>query len=297
MTDHENRILMASSPVILMHFALLGLFFVGFSWLALFVFCLTHMVRVFALTAGFHRYFSHRSFKTSRIFQFILAWVGASSAQKGPLWWAANHRYHHQHSDTEEDIHSPAIRNFFWAHIGWVLCNRFSELQKKRIRDFYKYPELRFLEKYHILAPLSLVLALYILGEWLAIVVPRLETSGWQLVFWGFVLSTVTVYHVTFCVNSLTHIVGKRRFSTRDESRNNFWVALFTFGEGWHNNHHRYSASARQGMYWWEVDITYYILKFLEKCRLIWDLKVYPENIYREAAETSVLRRREQIEA
>jgi len=281
--DEDNRLLMASSPLVFMHLACIGIFFTGFSWVAVAALLVTYVLRVFALTAGFHRYFSHRAFKTSRVFQFVLAWVGTSSAQLGPMWWAANHRHHHQHSDKEEDIHSPVIKNAFWAHIGWILCRSYSEIQFDRVKDLKKYPELRFIDRFHVLPVLSLIGLLYLTGWGLNAVFPALGTSGLQLVMWGFFLSTVLVYHVTFCVNSVTHIVGTKRFETDDESRNSWWVALLTFGEGWHNNHHRWPLSARQGMYWWEFDLTYYLLKALEKVGLIWDMKVYPKKIYAEA--------------
>ena len=285
--DTDNRLLAASSPIFLMHFAALGVFFTGFSWVALFVLLLTYGVRVFALTAGFHRYFSHRSFKTSRFFQFVLAWVGTSAAQLGPMWWAANHRHHHQHSDQPEDIHSPVVKSAFWAHIGWVLCRAYKDIQHHRVKDLSRYPELRFIDRFHILPVFSLIGLLYLIGFLLHSFFPSLGTSGLQLVMWGFFLSTVLVYHVTFCVNSVTHIVGSKRFKTDDESRNSWWVALLTFGEGWHNNHHRWPLSARQGMYWWEFDLTYIFLRGLEKIGLVWDLKVYPKKIYLEAVASN----------
>jgi len=244
----------------------------------------TYITRVFALTAGFHRYFSHRSFKTSRLFQFVLAWVGTSSAQMGPMWWAAHHRHHHQHSDTEEDVHSPVVKDLFWAHMGWILCRSFGEIRVDRVKDLYKYPELRFIDRFHALPAISLGLVLYFIGSSLNTHYPQLGTSGWQLVMWGFFLSTALVYHVTFCVNSVTHVVGNKRFKNPDESRNSWWVAMLTFGEGWHNNHHRYPHSARQGMYWWEFDLTYLILRLLEKIGLVWQLKTYPKSIYTEAS-------------
>jgi stearoyl-CoA desaturase (Delta-9 desaturase) len=281
--DEDNRLLMISSPIFLMHFIALGAFFTGFSWAAFIAIVITYVVRVFALTAGFHRYFSHRSFKTSRFFQFILAWVGASSAQLGPMWWAANHRHHHQHSDQPEDIHSPVIKDAFWAHIGWIMCRAYREIQFDRVKDLVKFPELRFVDRFHIFPVLSLIAVLYLTGTVLNTNFPELGTSGIQLVMWGFFVSTVLVYHVTFFVNSVTHIVGKKRFATNDESRNSWWVALLTFGEGWHNNHHRWPLSARQGMYWWEFDLTYWILRFLERIGVVWDIKVYPDKLYEEA--------------
>jgi stearoyl-CoA desaturase (delta-9 desaturase) len=284
--DEDNRLLMASSPIFFMHLFALGVFFTGFSWVAVVALAITYVVRVFALTAGFHRYFSHRAFKTSRTFQFVMAWVGTSSAQLGPMWWAANHRHHHQHSDKEEDIHSPVTKDAFWAHIGWVLCRAYGSIQHDRIKDLTKYPELRFIDRFHVLPVLSLIILLFVTGAGLNAFYPALGTSGLQLVMWGFFLSTVLVYHVTFCVNSVTHIVGSKRFVTDDESRNSWWVSLLTFGEGWHNNHHRWPLSARQGMYWWEFDMSYWGLCALEKLGLVWDLKVYPKKIYEEADST-----------
>ncbi len=285
--DEDNRLLMASSPIFIMHLLALGALFTGFSWAAVIALLITYVVRVFALTAGFHRYFSHRSFKTSRAFQFIMAWVGTSAAQLGPMWWAANHRHHHQHSDKPEDIHSPVIKNAFWAHIGWILCRAYGTIQQDRIKDLNKYPELRFIDRFHGLPVDSLNGVRYVVGAGLNTYYPALGTSGMQMVMWGFFLSTILVYHVTFCVNSVTHIIGNKRFDNDDESRNSFWIALLTFGEGWHNNHHRWPLSARQGMYWWEFDLSYLLLRGLEKLGLVWDLKVYPKAIYAEAEQRS----------
>tara|TARA_B100001769_G_scaffold240820_1_gene207988 strand:- start:1320 stop:2228 length:909 start_codon:yes stop_codon:yes gene_type:complete len=282
--EEDNRLLLISSPLVFMHLACIGIFFTGFSWVAVVALLITYFVRVFALTAGFHRYFSHRSFKTSRFFQFIMAWVGTSAAQMGPMWWAAHHRHHHQHSDTEEDVHSPVAKDLFWAHVGWVLCRTYGGTKTERVQDLYKFPELRFIDRLHALPAISLGLILYYIGQKLNFYYPELGTSGWQLVMWGFFLSTALVYHVTFCVNSVTHIIGNKRFKNSDESRNNFWIALLTFGEGWHNNHHRYPLSARQGMYWWEFDLSYLLLRGLEKLGLVWDLKTYPKVIYKEAS-------------
>ena len=191
--DEDNRLLMASSPVVFLHLACIGVFFTGFSWVAVAVLLLTYTVRVFALTAGFHRYFSHRAFKTSRIFQFVMAWVGTSSAQLGPMWWAANHRHHHQHSDKEEDIHSPVVKDAFWAHIGWVLCRAHRNIKYDRIRDLSKYPELHFVDRFHVLPVLSLIALLYGLGAGLNAAFPALGTSGMQLVMWGFLFE----YHIS----------------------------------------------------------------------------------------------------
>ena len=286
--DEDNITLIESSPLVFMHLACIGLFWVGFSWTALAACAATYAIRVFALTAGYHRFFSHNSFKTSRFFQFVLAFLGGTSAQLGALWWAAHHRHHHLHSDTPEDIHSPHVRGLFWSHLGWIMCRKYAKTELDRIPDFARFPELRFLDRFHVIPPLVLGFALYGLGGLLAARAPHLGTSGWQMVMWGFFLSSVLVYHATFCINSLTHMIGTRRFNTNDKSRNSMTLALITFGEGWHNNHHRYPVCTRQGLYWWEVDITYYILKLLALLRIVWDLREPPARLYEEAATVPV---------
>lgn len=283
LSDEENITLMETCPILLVHLACLFIPLAGFSKVALLACLTTYLLRVFVLTAGFHRYFSHRAFKTSRFFQFVLAFVGTSAAQLGPIWWASHHRHHHEHSDTPQDIHSPSLKGFLWAHIGWIMCPKYASAQYERVGDLTRCPELRFLDRFHWVAPLSLCVSLYAVGAFLRVRYPHLHTSGWQMVLWGFFLSTVLVYHVTFCINSVTHMYGKRRFETHDKSKNSMLLALLTMGEGWHNNHHRYPVSARQGMYWWEIDVTYYLLRFLEKLHIIWDLKAYPDAVYAEA--------------
>jgi stearoyl-CoA desaturase (delta-9 desaturase) len=238
---------------------------------------------MFAITGGYHRYFSHKSFKTSRFFQFILGWIGACSAQKGPIWWASHHRHHHQYSDTEEDIHSAAINGIWWSHIGWVLSSRFLEPRNELAKDLLKYPEIVWLDKYNVIPPALLAILVFLFGAALGHFAPGLGTNGLQMLVWGFFVSTTLLYHGTFLVNSFTHLVGKKRFVTGDESRNSLIIALITMGEGWHNNHHRYPGSERQGFYWWEIDMTHYILKFLSIFGVVWDLRTPPERIYEEA--------------
>ena len=221
------------------------------------------------------RYFSHRTFKTSRWLQFSFALLAASAAQRGPLWWAAHHRHHHRHSDGPEDAHSPQ-RGFWWSHIGWFLNSAHFSTRKKLIEDFLHYPELRFLDRYDFFAPALAMSLLFGLGAWLEYAMPHLQTNGTQLVVWGYVISTIVLYQATFTINSLAHRFGSRRYATRDSSRNNGWLALLTFGEGWHNNHHHFPGTARQGFYWWEIDITWYGLKLLSLLGLIWDMKPVP---------------------
>lgn len=265
------------------HIACLAVLYVGWSWPALIICALLYIVRMFAITAGYHRYFSHRSYQTSRVFQFLLGCLGASAAQKGPIWWASHHRHHHRHSDTPEDIHSPIIHGIYYAHIGWVLSSQFLKPRLELVKDLLHFPELRFLEKYNVVPPIILAVLTYILGAYLGSHHPGLGTNGLQMLVWGFFVSTVLTYHGTFCINSFTHLIGNRRFKTTDSSRNNLILALITLGEGWHNNHHYYPGSEKQGFYWWEIDISHYILKLLSKFGIVWDLRVPPERVYAAA--------------
>ncbi|MBN1586742.1 MAG: chalcone isomerase family protein [Candidatus Omnitrophica bacterium] len=266
-------------PFFLLHLACLAVFWVGVSPVALGVFLATLVLRMFGLTAGYHRYFSHRSYKTSRAFQMVLALLGVASLQMGPLWWAAHHRHHHRNADTDQDIHSPK-EGFWWSHMGWIVRRRFyPENIESRVPDLAKFSELVWLNRHPYAVPLALAALLFAFGVFLEATRPELGTNGAQLLIWGFVLSTIVLYHCTFMVNSVAHIFGSRRFDTPDLSRNNLWVALLTMGEGWHNNHHRYPGSERQGFYWWEIDLTHTILKGLSWMRIVWDLRSPPKGI------------------
>lgn len=275
-----------SAPFLSVHLGALLVLVVEFSWFAVAVCAALYLVRMFAITAGFHRYFSHRTYSTSRWFQFVLAFLGTMSAQMGPLWWAAHHRHHHKHSDTEDDIHSPGLKGFFWAHMGWVLCKRYVPTDYKAVPDWAKYPELVWLNRYHFVAPLSLAVGLVGLGFALDAIAPALGAGPWTLLAWGFFLSTVLLYHGTFCINSLAHVFGKRRFDTHDDSKNSLLLALITLGEGWHNNHHYCPYSERQGFYWWELDISHYVLTAMSWVGLVWDIKKPPRKVYEAASVT-----------
>ncbi len=266
-------------PFLAMHLACLGVFFVGWSWLALSIAVFLYALRVFTLTGFYHRYFAHRSFKTWRIVQFFFAAIGCSSVQRGPLWWAAHHRHHHVHSDDPDDLHSPRQKGILYSHMGWFLTPRSQDTNFKLIPDFAKYPELRFLNRFDLLVPVLLAVSLYLFGAFVEWGVPESGVTGMQLLVWGFFVSTIAVYHVTYLVNSATHLIGTRRYQTKDDSKNSMIVALLTFGEGWHNNHHYYPNSTRQGFFWWEIDITYYILSFMSMLGLVWDLKAVPHRI------------------
>lgn len=217
------------------------------------------------------------------MFQFLLAFVGASAAQKGPLWWAASHRHHHKHSDTEEDLHSPGMQGIWWAHAGWVLSNKADDADLSLVKDLNGYPELQLLERYHYIPPLLVIAVCYGIGVLLSTNFPTLHTSPLQMVVWGAFFSTVFLYHGTFVINSLAHVIGTQRFKTGDQSRNSLLLAIITLGEGWHNNHHRYPGSERQGFYWWEIDLTHYLLSGLAKLGIVWDLRAPPARIYEEA--------------
>jgi stearoyl-CoA desaturase (delta-9 desaturase) len=246
--------------------AVVGAIMVGWSWTAFWWLIGSYTVRMFAITAGYHRYFSHRTYKTSRVFQFVLGVLGITVAQQGPLWWAAHHRRHHKYSDLPEDIHSPVQRGFIWSHMQWFLSTRHKATDFDRIKDFAKYPELRFLNRHDLAFAIGFAVLTYLIG-------------GLVALFWGFFVSVVVAWHITFCINSVAHVLGKRRYKTTDDSRNNALLALLAFGEGWHNNHHHYQRSARQGFYWWEVDISYYVLKLLEVARIVWDVEGVPRHV------------------
>ena len=262
-------------PFLLMHLACLLVFVVGWSPIALWTALFSYLLRMFAITAFYHRYFSHKAFKTGRTCQFLFALLGATATQRGPLWWAAHHRRHHRFSDGEKDVHSPR-HGLIWSHMGWFLSARHFTTPIERVRDLAKFPELRWLDRFDSVIPLLYAASLWGLGRLLEIVCPALHTNGWQMLIWGYFVASVVLIHCTLLVNSLAHRFGGRRFDTGDDSRNNVVLALITLGEGWHNNHHHYPVSARQGFYWWEIDISYYLLRLLAALGLIWDLQEVP---------------------
>jgi stearoyl-CoA desaturase (delta-9 desaturase) len=266
-------------PFIGMHAMCLGVIWVGFSWFAFWTVVVLYAVRMFAITGFYHRYFSHKAFKTSRAAQFVFALIGAMSVQRGPLWWAAHHRHHHRHADTEHDPHSPVRRSFLWSHMGWFLTRRGFGTDFSRIPDLARFPELRLLDRFDVLVPIALATGLFFLGGYLERNAPALNTSASQLLICGFFVSTVVLFHATVTINSLAHRFGGRRYATRDGSRNNWMLALLTFGEGWHNNHHHFPGAARQGFFWWEFDLTYYVLRFLSWFGIVWDLKQVPAGV------------------
>lgn len=259
---------------LLVHVVALGVFLIPFEAWYVGLAVGLYYLRMFGVTAGYHRYFAHRAYKTSRAFQFLLAWLAVSSAQKGVLWWAAHHREHHQYSDQPEDVHSPVQGGLWWAHMGWIFAPRNVETNLARVPDLARFPELRWLEKWQLVPPATLAAGLLLWG-------------GLPALLWGFFVSTTLLWHGTFTINSLAHLFGSRRYATPDDSRNNWFLALLTLGEGWHNNHHYYRPAANQGFFWWEFDPTFYILKLLSWVGLIWDLRTPPRRVLEAGARQS----------
>lgn len=268
-----------SVPFILVNLACLLVFWVGFSWVAFITALSLYFLRIFSIGAFYHRYFSHKTYQTNRFWQFVFAVIAASSAQRGPLWWAAHHRQHHLCSDEPADAHSPVQHGFWWSHVGWFMSKKYYYYNPERVRDLARFPELVFLDRYDALVPMLLFVSLLIAGWLLQIFAPGLHTTAGQMVVWGFCISTIALFHTTVSINSLSHVLGKKRFTTKDNSRNNLFLALLTFGEGWHNNHHHYPATARQGFMWWEIDLTFYLLKLMEKLGIIWNVKGVPKSV------------------
>jgi stearoyl-CoA desaturase (Delta-9 desaturase) len=263
--EDERFNLKTSIPFLAFHLVPLAAIWVGVSTTAVVLGVALYFARMFFITAGYHRYFAHRSYRLGRVSQLVMAVGGATAMQKGPLWWAAHHRDHHKYADTEQDVHSP-IRGFWWSHVGWILCDRYGRTDHDRIRDFAKFPELRWVNRYDLVPPAVLALVCLAVGGWSGLVI-------------GFGLSTVLLWHGTFTVNSLAHVFGRRRYATTDTSRNSFLIALLTNGEGWHNNHHHYQASARQSFRWWEWDPSYYVLWGLSKVGVVSGLKRPTEKV------------------
>ncbi len=264
-------------PLVFMHVMCLGVIWVGWSWTAVLVAAGLYVIRMFAITAFYHRYFSHKAFKTNRFWQFIFGALGNSTVQRGPLWWASHHRHHHRYTDQAEDVHSPSRHGFWWSHIGWLTSRSNFATQTKYVKEWARFPELRWINRFDTVIPILLAVALFVLGNILERYAPGLGTNGPQLLIWGFFISSTVLLHATVTINSFDHMYGTRRFDTEDTSRNNALLAVITLGEGWHNNHHRYSVSARQGFAWWELDITYYGLVLMSWLKIVKDLRPVPQ--------------------
>jgi len=266
--DRSHRLQWGKSiPFFAVHVAAVaGVIWLGWSWWGLLLAVGLYYLRMFGVTAGYHRYFSHRTFKTSRVMQFFFAVLAMSSSQKGVLWWASHHRHHHKYSDEPEDVHSVLQDGFWWSHVGWILSPKWEDTDLSKVKDLAKYPELRWLERWFLVPPIALGVVLFLIG-------------GWWAVVWGMLVSTTLLWHGTFTINSLTHVYGNRRYATTDNSKNSFILAIVTMGEGWHNNHHYYQRSTAQGFFWWEIDLSYYILRAMAAVGLVWDLHKVPAKI------------------
>ncbi len=258
----EKLDVIRSIPFFLVNASPLLILVTGVSTRSLILLAVTFWTRMFFITAGYHRYFAHRSYQLARAPQFVMALGGTTAAQKGPLWWAGYHRDHHRFADTERDIHSPQ-KGFWWSHVGWILCRKYTKTRTDHIKDFAAFAELRFLDKYQWISPWLLAAVCFLI-------------DGWQGLVVGFLLSTVLLWHSTFFINSLAHVYGRRRYATEDTSRNSALLAVLTMGEGWHNNHHYYASSCRNGFFWWEWDPTYYILKALSAVGIVRGMKYPP---------------------
>ena len=265
---HSDVVYPSAIPFVLTHLVCLAAIWTGVPLSAVVLAIVLYVARMWAITAGYHRYFSHRSYKTSRVTQFLIAFLGQTSAQRGVIWWAAVHRHHHLHSDTEHDVHSPRHHGFWYSHVGWIFNPNNWEPDYGTVKDLTRYPELRWLDRQVYLPAILLGFGVWAVG-------------GWAMLVVGFFWSTVLLFHGTFFINSLAHVSGSQRYLTGDDSRNNWWLALITLGEGWHNNHHHYQSSTRQGFLWWEVDISWYVLKVMSWFGVVWDLRAPPEAIVR----------------
>jgi len=265
---HDDIIYPSILPFLGVHLVCIAAIWSGVTWEAVAIGAGLYGLRMFAICAGYHRYFSHRAYATGRVFQFVLAFLAQSSAQRSALWWAAKHRRHHLHSDTAQDVHSPRHTGFLYSHVGWIFSRKHASADLVRVGDFTSFPELMWLHKYELAPAACIALLSFLLAGWPGLVI-------------GFFCSTVLLYHATFCINSLAHVRGSKRYVTGDDSRNNWFLALITLGEGWHNNHHAYQSSVRQGFRWWEIDPTYYVLKALSRFGLVWGLKTPPEEVLR----------------
>ncbi|WXA91758.1 acyl-CoA desaturase [Pendulispora brunnea] len=256
-----------SIPFVAVHVAaLVGVVVLGWSWRGFGLAVALYYARMFFVTAGYHRYFSHRSFRTSRAMQLVLALGAMSSSQKGVLWWAGHHRTHHRFSDQAGDMHSALRDGFLWSHVGWILSHKHQPTDTAHVKDLAKYPELVWLDRWWWLPPTALAVGLFLAGSPFAFV-------------WGFFVSTALLWHGTFTINSLTHMFGRRRYATTDNSRNSATLAIVTLGEGWHDNHHYYPRCVRQGFLWWEIDPTYLVLRVMAAFGLVWDVHEPPEEV------------------
>jgi stearoyl-CoA desaturase (delta-9 desaturase) len=289
--NYENVEWIRNLPYFFMHAACVSAVWVGFSWTAVAIALGLYVVRMFFITAFYHRYFSHHAFRASRWVQCLMAVCGLTCVQRGPLWWAAHHRHHHLHSDHEDDLHSPSLWGVLWSHMFWFMTADALSTRSRYVRDLEKFPELVWLDRHESVVYAAYAGACFGLGCWMHVLgwQPHLGAwrAGMQILVWGFFISTVMLYHGTYTINSLAHLFGSRRYVTDDTSRNNWLLSIVTLGEGWHNNHHRYPASVRQGFFWWEWDPTFYALKVMSWIGLVKNLRGVPDAIRQQAGRAA----------
>lgn len=265
------------------HIGALAVVFTGVSTAALLVAGFLYVFRGLGVTAGYHRLLAHRSFRTGRFMQFMMALAGSLAMQGGPLWWVAHHRAHHRDTDTQADVHSPVTRGFWQSHMGWMMSAEAFQEKGANTRDLHRFAELKWLQRYYVPLVLAQGALLFALGAGLNALFPHWGTSGAQMVVWGLFITTVLTWHITFAVNSVCHTWGRRPHATGDASTNHPVIGVLAYGEGWHNNHHMYPFSARHGLEWWQLDITWLVLRVLEKLGLVSDLKL-PRDFRPDAA-------------
>lgn len=271
--------------VLVVHLFSLGVLFVPYTHELLIATVVSYFIRVFAWEGASHRYFAHRTYETSRAFQLFLAILAAAAGVRGPLWWVTHHRLHHRTSDTVDDLHSPIYYGFWYAHMNWFFNQRNSETDLDAAKEFVRFPELVLVNKYHYVFLPILMIAIYLAGEYTALF--GRTGLGWSAVFWVFFLGTMLALQSLFTINSFVHgikpsIFNHRRFGTDDTTTNCWPMAILTMGASWHNNHHRYAGSAKVGFYWWQIDLTYCVLRLLALLGLIWNLRLVPEAVREE---------------
>ncbi len=274
MTRSQKQAAAVVAGFVVFHVAALLVFYTGASAVAVIVALVMYLIRGLGVTAGFHRYFAHKSFRTGRVMQFLLGFAGSLATQGGVLWWVSHHRDHHRYTESERDMHSPRIYGLWHAHMGWMMSAKCFQTTGANVKDLHRYPEIKALQRHYAWIVIGQIVFFYALGALLAAVWPQLGTSGLQMLVWGYFLSTVVLWHSTFMVNSVCHRWGRAPYHAGDDSTNNWLVAILALGEGWHNNHHRFAGSARHGLQWWQFDLTWIVLRLLEKLGLVSDLKV-----------------------
>jgi len=273
----HSKVLVVAAFMAFFHIACFAFIYTGVSFVAVMTAFAMYVIRGIGVTGGYHRLLAHRAFKTSRFVQFLFALAGSLAVQGGPIWWVSHHRSHHRDTDTDEDIHSPVTRGMWKAHMGWMITDEAFNENGANSRDLHKFAELKFLQRYYVWLVVLEMIGLFGFGSIWAWVFPESGTSGLQMLVWGFFISTVFTWHVTFMVNSVCHRYGSQPYDTKDASTNNFFVGVLGFGEGWHNNHHYYPNSARHGLRWWQLDTTWWLIRLLQVLGIVSEPKLPKE--------------------